>query len=195
MLTNGLEGYLNRFVVPFLGDWPMQFFMRQLVYHPAAVSLPPVCKNVAPLLGPLHISLNSRECVLLNFYQIFADLYSFLFGVKAKLAKKPKPWRISLLLEVIYGGWTLVRDTIISVFSNCKDIEFLTLFNLVDNYVPLVLSIYSIVFKCSDYDLYCKSLLRCWIMMIIFQRRHYDKALLIALSTFAYWQKKKNPIQ
>ena len=76
------------------------------------------------------------------------------------LGKEPKAWRISLLLEVIYGGWTLVRDTILSVFGKCKDIEY-----LLDNYVPLVLSIYSIVFKCNSYDLYCQSLLHCWIIV------------------------------
>ena len=194
MLANGLEDYLNHFIAPFPGDWPMQFFMRQLVYNTISVSLPDACKNVVPLIGPLHISLNSRECVLLNFHNIFSDLYSFLFGAKAKLAKKPKPWRLSLLLEVIYGGWTLVRDAILSAFPKCKDIEFLTLLNLVDNYVPLVLSIYSVVFKCSNYDLYCQSLFRCWTMMMIFHRRHYDKALLIVLSTFKYWQENTHPV-
>ena len=194
MLANGLENYLNHYAAPFPADWPMQFFMRQLIYNTNLVSLPDVCKNVAPLIGPLHISLNSRECVLLNFHQIFADLYSFLFGAKAKLAKKPKPWRLSLLLEVMYGGWTLVRDTIMSVFLNCKDIEFLTLINLIDNYVPLVLSIYSVVLKCSDYGLYCKSLFRCWVMMMIFHRRHYNKALLVALSTLKYWHENTHPM-
>ena len=76
----------------------------------------------------------------------------FYLEKKAKLAKKPKPWRISLLLEVIYGGWTLIRDMILSVFHKCKDIEFLTLLNRLDNHTPLVLSlIYSIVFKCNKY--------------------------------------------
>ena len=87
-------------------------------------------KNVVPFIGPLHISLNARECVLLNFYQVFADLYSFLFGKKAKLAKKPKLWRISLLSEVIYGGWTLIAmwHGFVS-FHKCKVIEFLTVLN------------------------------------------------------------------
>ena len=145
MLVNGLEDYLKQFVAPFPADWPMQFFMRQFVYNTASVSLPTVCKNVIPLIGPLHISLNSRECVLLNFH-----IYSFLFGNKAKLAKKPKPWQLCLLLEVIYGGWTLIGDVIMSVFPNCKNIEYLTLLNLIDNYTPLVLSTYSVVFKCSN---------------------------------------------
>ena len=194
MLSNGLEIYLNDFVAPFMGDWPTQFFMRQLVYNLNKVALPAVCENVVPMIGPLHISLNSRECVVLTFHQIFADLYSFLFGKKAKLPKKPKPWRVSLLLEVLYGGWTLVRDSILSVFCHCKDIEFLTFVNLVDNYVPLVLSVYSIVFKCNDYDLYCKSLLRTWVMFMVFQRRHYDKALLVLLSTFMHWQENDHPM-
>ena len=109
MLSNGLEIYLKDFVTPFMGDWPTQFFMRQLVYNLVEVSLPTICGNVVPLISPLHISLNSRECVLKFFHPIFAELYSTLFGKKAKLAKKPQAWRVLLLLEVLYGGWTLVR--------------------------------------------------------------------------------------
>ncbi len=194
MLSNGLEIYLQKFLAPFMGDWPTQFFMRQLVYNAAEVSLPAICQNVVPLIGPLHISLNLRECVLKFFHPIFAELYATLFGKKAKLAKKPQAWRVSLLLEVLYGGWTLVRESILSVFCFCKDIEFLTLVNLVDNYVPLVLSIYSIVFKCNDYELYCKSLLRIWAMFMVFHRRHYDKAMLVVLSHFMYWQENNHPI-
>ena len=187
MLSSGLEIYLNKFVAPFVGDWPMQFFIRQLVYSNSPSSPVPL-KNVIPLIGPLHISLNARECVLLIFHEIFADLYKSIFGEKANLAKKPKPWRISLLLEIIYGGWTLIRDTVLSVFFKCKDIEYLTLVNLLDSYVPLVLSIYSIAFKCNKYEEYSLSLMRCWVMFVVFRRRHYNKALLVALSTFHHWQ-------
>ena len=187
MLSSGLNVYLSNFIAPFVGHWPMQFFLRQLIYSSDPL-VPSALKNVVPFIGPLHVSLNARECVLLNFHQVFADLYSFLFGKKAKLAKKPKPWRISLLLEVIYGGWTLIRDMILSVFHKCKDIEFLTLLNLLDNYTPLVLSIYSIVFKCNKYELFCQSLLHCWVMFVVFQRRHYNKALLIMLSAFLHLQ-------
>ncbi len=182
VLSSGLDIYLNQFVAPFIGDWPMQYFVRQLVYSNVP-TVPAVLKNVIPLIGPLHISLNARECVLLQFHEVFADLYAFLFGKKAKLAKKPKPWRVSLLLEVIYGGWTLVRDMILSVFYKCKDIEFLTLVNLLDNYIPLVLSIYSIVFKCNKYELFYQSLIHCWVMFVVFRRRHYNKALLVTLSS------------
>lgn len=192
MLSNGLSIYLDSFVAPFVGDWPTQFFMRKLAYSDHD-SMPSSSKCIAPIIGPLHISLNARECVLMNFHTVFADLYSFLFGSKAKLAMKPKPWRVSLLLEVMYGGWTLIRDLILSVFSQCKDVQYLTLLNLLDNYAPLVLSIYSIVFKSNNYDLYCQSLLQCWVMMLVFKRRHYDKALLVAISLLRYWKDQSHP--
>ena len=186
ILSSGLEIYLDKFVAPFVGDWPMQFFARQLVYSNSPCSA--ALKNAIPLIGPLHISLNARECILLIFHEIFADLYKFIFGKKAKLAKKPKLWRISLLLEIIYGGWTLIRDMVLSVFFKCKDIEYLTLVNLLDTYVPLVLTIYSIAFKCNKYEEFLVSLLKCWVMCVVFRRRHYNKALLVTLSIFHHWQ-------
>ena len=72
-----------------------------------------------------------------------------------------------------------MRDMIFSVFYKCKDIEFLKLVNLLDNYIPLVFSIYSIVFKCNKYELFYKSLIHCWVMFVVFRRRHYCKALLV----------------
>ena len=166
MLSSGLRLYLDQFFIPFIGDWSMQFYIRRLVYSKAP-SLPSALQNTVPFIAPLHISLNARESVLLIFHEIFADLYTFLFGKKAKLAKKPKAWRISLLLEVIYGRWTLIRDTIRSVFDKSKDVQYLTLVNLLDNYAPLVLSFYSIVLNCNNHDQYCHSLLHCWIMFTV----------------------------
>lgn len=81
-----------------------------------------------------------------------------------------------------------MRDMILSVFCKCKDVQYLTLLNLLDNYVPLVLSIYSIVFKCNKYDRFFQSVLNCWVMFVVFRRRHYNKTLLLILSTLLHWQ-------
>ena len=59
MLSGGLQLYLDHFIAPFVGDWPMQFFIRRLVYSDAP-SLPAALQNIVPLIGPLHISLNAR---------------------------------------------------------------------------------------------------------------------------------------
>ena len=187
LLENGLSIYINRFLVPLIGDWPCQFFVRQVVCNQGIY-------NLIPFIGPLHISLNARENVVLKFHPLFKDLYAFVFGTKRALAKKPRPWRIALLLEVLYGGWLLIRDAILSAFAGSKDVQFLTLLNLLDIYVPLTLGIYSVIFKANKADLFYDSMLRCWLMFIMFRRRHYDKALLIALSNMEYWKSIEHPL-
>jgi hypothetical protein len=61
----------------------MQFFIRQLLYSNAP-AVPAVLKNIVPFICPLHISLNARECVLLNLHQVFADLYAFGIPIQKK---------------------------------------------------------------------------------------------------------------
>ena len=39
LLDHGLSIYLGRFFVPFVGDWPTQFSMRQLSYSSTSISL------------------------------------------------------------------------------------------------------------------------------------------------------------
>ena len=112
----------------------------------------PCTLSVIPTIGPLHISLNSREHVVNSFHPFFKMVYENIFP-SWKLADKPKPWRISLLhvLEVVCGAWTLIRYFVISKFWCFKDAEYGALFNMLDNYIPLVLSIYSISFKLNHF--------------------------------------------
>ncbi len=72
--------------------------------------------------------------------------------------------------------------------------QSLTLLNLLNNYVSTVLNIYSIVFKCNDIELYNQSLLHCWVMLMVFEQHHYDKALLVAFSMFRYWKDHEHPL-
>ena len=126
--------------MPLMGDWPCQFYMWQMVY----------CENIhslIPFIDPLLISLNARENVVLKCHHFFSELYAFIFGGKVGLPKSQKPWRISLLLEVCCGGWLYARDAILSVFAKSKDIQFLTLVNLFDTYIPLCFSIYAVTFR------------------------------------------------
>ena len=41
-----------------------------------------------------------------------------------KLADTPKPWRNQFLLQLVYGGWTLIRTVVKSVFSQFKDVQY-----------------------------------------------------------------------
>ena len=56
-------------------------------------------------MGPLHVSLNSRETVMLLFYEFFNLAYKHIFGKNKKLANEPRPWRINLLLQLISDAW------------------------------------------------------------------------------------------
>ena len=103
------------------------------------------------------------------------------------LACKPKPWRITLLLELIYGGWTLIRITVIRQFSKCKHVEYAILLNLLDNYLPTVLIMYEISFKLNEFGQFFKAVVRIWAMFHYFRRKHYDKAPLVWISDIGYW--------
>ncbi len=53
------------------------------------------------MIGLLHVSLNSHEIVFLANYQFFDKLFHEVFGHKKVLAKKLKPYKINLLLEIV----------------------------------------------------------------------------------------------
>ena len=136
----------------------------------------PCTLSVIPTIGPLHISLNSREHVVNSFHPFFKMVYENMFP-SSKLADKPKPWRISLLhvLEVVCGAWTLVRHFVISKFWCFKDAEYGALFNMLDNYIPLVLSIYSISFKLNHFSESFRAMIRIWTMFTCLKRHHWGK--------------------
>ena len=193
-LQLGLSEYQEKFLVIKTGDWPAQFYIRQIVYNP-----PPnaeyFLKNIISMIGALHVSLNGRENPVLQFIIFFKKLYLGVFGQNRKpLANKPQPWRITLVADITYGGWTLIRRSAMQVFAESKDVQYLTLVNLLDNYLPIVLSIYSITFKCNNLDLYIYGMLRIWIMFFCFRRRHYNKAPLVWLSNVLYWNDTDHPL-
>ena len=83
---------------------------------------------------------------------------------------------------------------VISSFSLNKAEKYKkrTLLNLLDNYLPLVLSIYSVSFKLHDFIEYFETMIRVWVMFTCLLRYHYNKALLIWLAMVTYWG-KNNP--
>ena len=117
MLSNGLEINLEKFLAPFMGDWPTQFFMQQFFCNSLDFSLPSICQNVVPL-SLVQLTKFKGVCVKVFPPYLCQAVFRSL-GKKAKLTKKPKAWRVSLLLEVLYGGLTLICESILSVFCFC----------------------------------------------------------------------------
>ena len=67
------------------------------------VSQQPSLLSTIPMIGPLNISLNSREHLVKTFHPFFKSIYETIFP-KTKLPANPKPWRVSLILEMYMGN-------------------------------------------------------------------------------------------
>ena len=120
----------------------------------------------------------------LHFERCHQDLFP-----KCKLPEKPKPRRVNFLLEIVYGGWLLIRSATLKTFSKSKDLQYGTLLNLLDNFIPLVLSIYSVTFKSNNFSNYFNAMIRIWVMFVCLKRRHYNKSTIVWLSMINHWGK------
>lgn len=139
--------------------------------------------SVVPWQGPFHVSFNAQQNVVVIYRCLFEPLYKAIFGERKKLAKKPKPYRISTLITACFGGWQMIRETVLQHFGQrYKDLQYAMLLHLLDEVVPLVFYFYTVVFRGGNYDFYKSALHRMAVLFIIHCRRHYDKATLCQLS-------------
>jgi len=179
-------------------DYPGQKNIRRaIVYHMTnreRSDVPSQILNIIPFIGPLHVSLNSRETVFLINYDFFEKMYHSIFGSRKILAKKPKPYRINLLLDLAFKGWLLVKESIQNLFQNCKDPEARTFIDLLNNIIPLVLDFYPIIFRSGHWEAYEEAMLRMWSIFFRYRRKNYNKLPLAFLSDVFYWQNTKHPI-
>ena len=191
VLRSHPKEYLSRLEVVMPGDWPSQFFPRQIVYRACNLvrkgNPPDPITSVVPCMGPLHVDLNSDEDIVTNFLPFTRFVYESVFPGK-KLADKPKPWHTQFLLEITYGGWTLVRNAMKTVFQKSKDLQYGTLLNLLETYTPLSLTTYNILFKLNRLDDYFYAICRLWVMFFCFRRRHYNKSPLVWFSNVLFWK-------
>jgi hypothetical protein len=147
-----------------------------------------------PFIGPLHVSLNSRETVFLINYSFFEKMFHSIFGSRKILAKKPKPFQINLLLELAFKGWLIIKESIQNLFHSCKDPEVRMLIDLLDNVVPLVLDFYPIIFRSGCWEAYEKAMLHMQTIFYQYHHKNYNKLPLAFLSDVFYWQNIKHPI-
>ena len=69
-----------------------------------------------PKQGPFHIFLNLQEDVLKIYHFILERIYKETFG--SGLPKKPKPFRISLVITAVFLVWTkLVCHKVLSIIA------------------------------------------------------------------------------
>ncbi|CAG8760641.1 19493_t:CDS:1, partial [Dentiscutata erythropus] len=90
------------FIAPM--DYPGQLHIRHAITHHIKLGdssgILEQILHVVSMIGPLHVSLNSRKTVFLLNYHFFDILFHAVFGRNKVLAKKPKPYKINLILEL-----------------------------------------------------------------------------------------------
>ncbi|CAG8738953.1 10062_t:CDS:1, partial [Dentiscutata erythropus] len=145
-----VETYLKTQVLIAPMDYPGQLHIWRAITHllksQDSSGIPEQVLHIILMIGPLYISLNSRETVFLLNYDFFDLLFYAVFGRNKILAKKPKPYKINLILEIAYQGWSRVCSIVMQKFEHSKDPEVRYLINLLDNVVSLVLEFYSLSF-------------------------------------------------
>ena len=196
--NSGEENYLNNFIIPVIADWPGQINIRKAITLRIKKGLESGISeqilNFIPMIGPLHVSLNSRETLFQTYHFFFEMLYHNLFGNKKILSQKPKQTVISLILHLTYHGWENIRDIVIKRFENVKDAEYQMMIDLLDNSIPLTLDIYTTLFRSGFFEGYLESIVKIWALFQRLRRHNYNKAPLIFLSDVFYWTSKKHPI-
>ena len=193
-----LSEYLLQNVIPVVADFLGQLFIRKAItllnnQGETNTNIPKIMQNFVPLLGPLHVSLNSREQTLLVHYIFFEKMFHYVFGNSKVLAKKPKPWRINLLLELAIKGWKKISKIIMHKFGNSKDVEYRMALDLLDNIIPATLDIYAILFRSGKFEEYLKTLFRIWTFALRWKRKNYNKIILAFISDYIYWKENQHP--
>ncbi|KAK2547227.1 hypothetical protein P5673_032935, partial [Acropora cervicornis] len=104
-----LRQYLDKFVKPAPGDWPTWFYDKKLIAQEMNESSP-------LLTGALsHISKFAGRCIE-DLHFILERIYKETFG--SDLLKKPKPFRISLVITAVFLVWAkLVRQKVLSIIA------------------------------------------------------------------------------
>jgi hypothetical protein len=197
-LENIEENYLNNFIIPVIADWPGQVNIRRAITLRIKKGInsgvPEQVLNLIPMIGPLHVSLNSRETLFQTYHFFFEMLYHNLFGDKKILSQKPKQTVINLILHLTYHGWKNIRNIVTKRFGNLKDAEYQMMIDLLDNSIPLTLDIYAILFRSGFFEGYLESTVKIWILFQRLRRHNYNKAPLMFLSDVFYWTSKNHPI-
>ncbi|RHZ86530.1 hypothetical protein Glove_50g9 [Diversispora epigaea] len=193
-----MQSYLMNYIIPIPADFPGQLYIRRAIVQKLKYrnqcSIPKEVLSLVPILGPLHVSLNTRESCFLTFHPFFNELYKEVFGKKKNLAAKPKPWRINLLLYLAHAGWSTIKSYIFARFKYSKDLGYCTFVDLLDNLIPATLDIYTILFRRNNFDQYIETIFRLWTVMRRFGRKNYDKIMLALISDIQYWTFIQHPI-
>ena len=76
--------------------------------------------------------------------------------------------------------------------TNCKDVEYRMMIDLLDNIIPSTLDIYAVLFRSGSFDEYLGKLFSVWTFALRWKRKNYNKAPLVFLSDYFYWKENSH---
>ncbi|CAB4393527.1 unnamed protein product [Rhizophagus irregularis] len=98
------------------------------------------------------------------------------------------------LNKLMRNGWVKIKDVIMQKFGlACKDVEYQTTIDLLDNLIPATLDVYAILFRSGSFKEYVETVFRIWTFALRWKRKNYNKAPLVFLSDIFYWQDNHHP--
>ena len=119
-----MNNYLSNYVIPVPADYPGQYFIRKAITlkrrYGDSINISNNILHLVPMLGPLHVSLNTRETIVKIYHPFFNLLYKETFQKKKNLPIKPQPWMINLIIYLAYSGWMIIRKSILEKFKFSK---------------------------------------------------------------------------
>jgi hypothetical protein len=193
-----LQEYLIKYAIPVPADFPGQYYVRKAItlkrLYGDDIDIPNQILHLVPFLGPLHVSLNTRESTIKLYHPFFNLLYKNIFKKTKNLSLTPPPWMVNYLLYISRSGWMIIRDTVINKFGIQKNLEYHTFLDLLDNIVPATLDIYAILFREGHFEEYLETIFRLWTIMKRFGRKNYDKIMIAFISDVLYWQSIEHPM-
>src|SRR5438128_1009283 len=194
-----MQTYLSNYAIPIVADWPGQLYIRKAIAQRLLVNneiIPQYVTSFLPMMGPLHVSLNARELVFQKNSFLFNDIYKGIFGLRKILGKKPRPWRVDLILHIVRMAWSGIVDEVYLKFGyTCKNLEYLYMTDLLSNLIPLVLDVYAVHHRGGNWPAYEEACMRCWSDLFLrFDRRNYKRAPLMFFSDVFYWMETNHPM-
>ena len=80
-----MQQYIQKgYVIPIVADWSGQIYIRtaisRYILYREQSNITNSILSFLPIISPLHISLNSRELVFLQYRPFFAAMYKYIFG-------------------------------------------------------------------------------------------------------------------
>lgn len=176
-----LKKYMEENILLTPGDWGVWYDLKKIVCHWKDGD-PKEILSIVPLVGPFHIEYNASYDTIATFKFIHQEVATYVFGKHYILAKKPKPWRVSLQTLLLLGGWLLIRSEVLSKFQQCKDIETTLLLHFLEEVNPIVHYFYSVIFRGGNRSLVAPSIQRMALLFISWKRKHYNKSILSCIS-------------